>query len=413
VFPEALAGDHFTVDGHRVEIRRRVGDEGHSWLWIPSARTSLGGVYLADGQHLWVADSPTRDDRDKWLAALAAMDDLRPAVVMPAHFTPASPARPGVVGRDPIEFTRQYLTALEGALQDSKTAAGVISRMDTLYPGLPGRESLEMTARVLTGETPWKVVRAFPAIGRRVEIRRGVGDEGQSGVWIPSARTMLGGVYLADGQHLWVADSPAREDRDRWLAALAAMDDLRPEVVMPAHFTPVSPAKPGVVGRDPIEFTRQYLTALEGALLDSKTSAGVISRMDTLYPGLPGRESLEMTARVLTGETPWKVVRPFPAIGRRVEVDFGGEYLFELRFADHRTMSFRGLRQREGGRPMSDTVRYTATEIAGGIYQVYWTETDNTHVVHIEDYASGVVYTNIAAPDGSFTNLRGTLRLLE
>jgi hypothetical protein len=96
-----------------------------------------------------------------------------------------------------------------------------------------------------------------------------------------------------------------------------------------------------------------------------------------------------------------------------VEVDFGGEYVFELSFVDHRTMSFRGLRQREGGRPMADTVRYTATQIAPGVYQVWWTETDNTHVVHIEDYASGVVYTNIAAPDGSFTNLRGSLRLLE
>jgi glyoxylase-like metal-dependent hydrolase (beta-lactamase superfamily II) len=247
----------------------------------------------------------------------------------------------------------------------------------------------------------------------RVEVRRQTGDEGHSWLWIPSTRTILGGICLTDGEHLWVADSPSREDRAKWLAALAAMDDLRPEVVIPAHFTPASEVKPGVVGRDPIEFTRQYLTALEGALGDSKTSAQVVSRMRTLYPGLPGEGSLEMTAKVLKGETPWKVVSAFPAIGRRAEVDFGGEYVFELDFADHRTMTFRGLRPREGGRPMTDTVRYTAVEIARGVYMVCWTETDNTHVVHIEDYASGVVYTNIAASDGSFTNLKGTLRLVE
>ena len=48
-----------------------------------------------------------------------------------------------------------------------------------------------------------------------------------------------------------------------------------------------------------------------------------------------------------------------------------------------------------------------------GVYMVYWTEKDNTHVVHIEDYGGGVAYTNITAPNGSFTNLRGKLRLLE
>ena len=42
---------------------------------------------------------------------------------------------------------------------------------------------------------------------------------------------------------------------------------------------------------------------------------------------------------------------------------------------------------------------------------VYWTEKDNTHVVHVEDFGAGVAYTNIASPDGSFTNLGGTLRL--
>ncbi len=52
-----------------------------------------------------------------------------------------------------------------------------------------------------------------------------------------------------------------------------------------------------------------------------------------------------------------------------------------------RTMSFRGLKRRIKG-------------------------SDNTHVVHVEDYGRGVVYTNVSAPDGSFTGLKGTLRLL-
>jgi hypothetical protein len=155
------------------------------------------------------------------------------------------------------------------------------------------------------------------------------------------------------------------------------------------------------------------LTNLEYALNISETSADVISRMKALYPGLPGESSLETTAKVLKGEIPWKVVNAFPAIGRKAEVDFGGEYLFELDFTDEQTMTFRGLKPRAGGRPILETVQYTAVEVASGVYMVYWTEKDNTHVVHVEDYGGGVAYTNIVAPDGSFTNLKGTLRLLD
>jgi glyoxylase-like metal-dependent hydrolase (beta-lactamase superfamily II) len=246
----------------------------------------------------------------------------------------------------------------------------------------------------------------------RVEVRSRPGDESHSWLWIPNLRTILGGVYLNDGQHLWVADSPTPDDRQKWIAALDAMKALNPALVIPAHFAPRAEAKPGVVGSDPIGFTRRYLTTLESTMAGLKTAADVIARMKTAYPGLPGESSLEMTARVLKGETPWKVVRPFPVIGRKAEVDFGGEYLFELSFADNHTMTFRGLRPRAAGRPVLETVRYTAVEVAPQVYMVYWTEKDNTRVVHVEDFAGGVVYTNIAAPDGSFTNLRGTLKLI-
>ncbi len=246
----------------------------------------------------------------------------------------------------------------------------------------------------------------FTFDGRRIEIRQLPGDEQHAWLWIPSVRTILGGVYLSDNEHLWVADSPLEEDRAKWIAALDAMAELEPESVIPAHFTPPQ-------GDDPIAFTRRYLVALESVLANSKTSTAVITAMKTLFPELGGEENLEMSAKVLKGEMPWSVTSAFPAIGRKVEVDFGGEYQFELDFHNEYSMSFRGLKQRGGGRPMSDTVEYTAVEVARGVYMVYWTEKNNTHVVHIEDYGRGVAYTNISAPDGSFTNLRGTLKLLD
>ena len=253
----------------------------------------------------------------------------------------------------------------------------------------------------------------FMVGGHRIEVKHGQGDEGHAWLWIPGARTILGGIYLQDRQHVWVADSPSKQDRERGLAGLDAMEALRPGLVIPAHFTPASPAKPGVAGHDPIDFTRRYLNALENTLAGSATSAEVISRMKALYPGLAGESSLEMTAKVLKGEMPWRVVSAFPPIGRKAEVDFGGEYLFELDFTVPGTMTFRGLKPRADGRLLTDTVKYTAVQVAPGVYMVYWTEKDKTHVVHVEDYGGGIAYTNITAPDGSFTNLKGKLRLLD
>ena len=245
--------------------------------------------------------------------------------------------------------------------------------------------------------------------GRRIEIRQIRDDEQHAFLWIPSVRTILGGIYLEEGEHLWVADSPSREDRAQWLAALDTMGGLKPQTVIPAHF---SSEKTDFNGEEPIRFTKNYLTALQEALTGAKGSTEVIQKMNARYPGLAGGSNLEMTAKVLTGEMAWKTVRAFPAIARKAEVNFGGEYLFELDFPNERTMTFRGLVARAEGRPITDTVQYKAVEVAPKVYMVYWTEKDNTHVVHVEDFGRGVAYTNIAAPDGSFTNLKGTLRLL-
>lgn len=243
---------------------------------------------------------------------------------------------------------------------------------------------------------------------RRIEVVKIPGDEQHSFLWIPSVRTILGGVGLWDNEHIWAADSPTHEDREKWVTQLELMKKFNPAYAIPAHFLPRESTF-----RDAIGFTEKYLVALENALYDSDNAAGVIEKMKAAYPDLGGEPSLETTAKVLKGEMEWKSVAAFPAIGRKAEVNFGGEFDFELNFHNDHSMTFTGLVARSEGRPMTDTVEYTAVEIAPLVYMVYWTEKDNTHVVHVEDYGRGVAYTNISAPDGSFTNLRGTLRMMD
>ncbi len=248
----------------------------------------------------------------------------------------------------------------------------------------------------------------FMLEGKRIEIKKIVNDEQHSFLWIPAIRTILGGIYLNDAKHLWVADSQTKEDRAKWLAGLEIMEKLNPDCTIPAHFTA---GKSNLKGNAPVLFTKHYLTALENALDNSTNSGEVIQKMKALYPALDGVSNLEMTAKVLKGEIPWKTVDAFPAIGRKAEVNFGGDYVFELHFEDELYMSFVGTTGSLKG--ATDRVEYTAIEVAPKVYMVYWSESKNgSHVVHVEDFGSGVAYTNISAPDGSFTNLKGPMKLL-
>ncbi|MDR1691252.1 MAG: hypothetical protein LBR35_00215 [Rickettsiales bacterium] len=101
---------------------------------------------------------------------------------------------------------------------------------------------------------------------------------------------------------------------------------------------------------------------------------------------------------------------PFQGIGKKVEVNFG-ETVFVLQFHNEKTMSFVGISGTYAG--AADTVDYTAVELRKGLYMVYWTENIlKSRVVHVEDYEKGLVYTNIADVDGTFSHMKGTLRII-
>ena len=58
-------------------------------------------------------------------------------------------------GDKAIVFTRDYLQRFEKALAAHKDSAGVISTLKKQYPGLADESSLELSAKVNTGEMKW------------------------------------------------------------------------------------------------------------------------------------------------------------------------------------------------------------------------------------------------------------------
>ena len=84
--PEAVTSDELTLDGDKVVVRRNRDDPAHSYLWIPSSRTILGGISVSTGEHLWMADTTTPAEIDAWLRIIEDMKSLAPARVIAGHF---------------------------------------------------------------------------------------------------------------------------------------------------------------------------------------------------------------------------------------------------------------------------------------------------------------------------------------
>lgn len=122
----------------------------------------------------------------------------------------------------------------------------------------------------------------------------------QAYLWLPEEETILGGLAVYAGTHVWTADSQTRDARDEWQAVLSEMIDRQPQQVIPGHYLGELPQ-----GTDAVVFTRNYLQDFEQALTDSNDSSALIEQLEARYPKLPGEESLIISAKVNTGEMDW------------------------------------------------------------------------------------------------------------
>ena len=148
IVPQVLASTTFMVDGEKIDIEQP--ESYAAYVWIPSAKTILGGTGVAWGIHVWTADTQTPASRKEWQQTLESMAAHKPERVIPGHYLGTPPAGSGA-----LDFTRDYLQRFEQALSEHKTSTGVISAMKKQYPGLAEESSLELSAKVNTGEMKW------------------------------------------------------------------------------------------------------------------------------------------------------------------------------------------------------------------------------------------------------------------
>jgi hypothetical protein len=100
----------------------------------------------------------------------------------------------------------------------------------------------------------------------------------------------------------------------------------------------------------------------------------------------------------------------FPGAGHKYLVDFQ-QFKVILSFASDTSLTYTVLNP-DGSPGQMEPVTIRAENIAPDVWLVTWVESDNTTVVHIEDYGRKTIITNITspAPQFSFDQFHGTFQ---
>ncbi|KZK90023.1 Hydroxyacylglutathione hydrolase [Pseudovibrio sp. Ad46] len=145
---------------------------------------------------------------------------------------------------------------------------------------------------------------SFEVDGTPVEIVGLDGhDPSHTSLWVPSERTVVGGVLVYDNSHIWQADNPTSEKRKDWQKSLDDLLVLNPKRVIPGHF--LGNTNSQTVGS--IAFTKAYVAAVEKNAALAKNSDELVTLMKTEFPALEERRTsdLALGAKVVMGEMKW------------------------------------------------------------------------------------------------------------
>jgi glyoxylase-like metal-dependent hydrolase (beta-lactamase superfamily II) len=155
---------------------------------------------------------------------------------------------------------------------------------------------------------PKRVIIPEPLGGDRIDLEgqelQIIGLDGptpdRTFVWIPSLKTVAGGIPVIAGEHVWMADTQTAQSHADWLSTLDRIIALQPETVIPGHFAPQTSQT-----LDAVRFTADYIRAYDEEAAKAKNSSDLVSAMKKRYPGIPAEESLQLSAKVSKGEMAW------------------------------------------------------------------------------------------------------------
>jgi glyoxylase-like metal-dependent hydrolase (beta-lactamase superfamily II) len=143
VFPEPLEGHTIDLEGHDlvvVELGHTDTDQT-SCLHVPDVDLVVAGDAAYNDVHLYLAESDA-DKRRDWIAALDAIESLRPQSVIAGHQRAGRHDGPEI-----IEETRQYIRDFDRIAEATGTAQDLYDQVLGLYPDRINPDALWLSAQ--------------------------------------------------------------------------------------------------------------------------------------------------------------------------------------------------------------------------------------------------------------------------
>ncbi len=150
VVPTVSNERRLTLEADEIRIVDAQGLPNVRYLSVPSLNAVFGGVLVFAGVHVWVADTPTAEQRRAWIENLDALAARAPSVVVPGHVAEGS-----ALDASALAYTRDYLVAFEEELAKAKDGAELVAAMKGRYPNVGMGIALEIGAKVAKGEMKW------------------------------------------------------------------------------------------------------------------------------------------------------------------------------------------------------------------------------------------------------------------
>ena len=106
-------------------------------LHVPSIGLIVAGDAAYNGVHLHLSESPDRQKRQEWIAALDKMESLKPRAVIAGHKRVGNVDSPKILGE-----TRRYIRDFERLAMQTTTARELYDEMLKVYPDWINRGAL-------------------------------------------------------------------------------------------------------------------------------------------------------------------------------------------------------------------------------------------------------------------------------
>lgn len=139
IMPENLVDTEFDFEGLNIQIFGS--DPTRITLYIPALNMLLGGANITNGNHLFLADMSTEQDRAGWVNNLTELQGLNAAIVIPGHTNLATETFDGTA----IDFSIDYLEAAAEVLPTITTSEEFITEMQARYPNLNSPDVLGLS----------------------------------------------------------------------------------------------------------------------------------------------------------------------------------------------------------------------------------------------------------------------------